>query len=204
MVWPQNIEYCSLCYIVGPSCWSILFIIVFNVFYWSTVDLWCCINFCCTEKRFHSISIYIHSLYIGTHSVYVYTHSLYICTHSVYICTHSLHICTHSIYIYIHTLYIYVHILYTYIHTHTHSFYFLFHHSWTTEYWMFLSVLCSRTSLLMHSIYNSWRLLTPDTQSIPPSLPHRVSPWQPQICPLLDIRFSLFIDGFLLGKEEWK
>ena len=45
--------------------------------------------------------------------------------------------------------------------------------------WIYFPVLCSRTLLFIHSLYNSLHLLISNSQFIPPPPP---PPWQPQAC----------------------
>ena len=48
-------------------------------------------------------------------------------------------------------------------------------------YWIWFSVLYMKTLFFIHSVYESWNLLTPTSQFIP-SLPP--PPWQPPVCSL--------------------
>ena len=58
-----------------------------------------------------------------------------------------------------------------YVCMHIHVlFSFLFQYG-LSQYWMSLPLLYSRTLLFIHSLCNSWHLLTPSSQSIPPPLP---------------------------------
>ena len=66
--------------------------------------------------------------------------------------------------------------IYMYTHTHTHRdihslFLHSFHSRCTIGYWIWFSVLHSRTLLCIHSIYSSLHLLTPTSYFIPASTP---------------------------------
>ena len=79
---------------------------------------------------------------------------------------------------------------YIYIHS---LFHIIFHHVPSRDWTKFL-VLCSRTSLSIHSKYNSLHLLTLNSQSIPLPPP---PPWQPHVCwPFLRVCFCS-VDRFI-------
>ena len=74
--------------------------------------------------------------------------------------------------------------LYTYIHSFLYSF-----PLWLiTGYWIQFPVLCSRTLLFIHPIYNGLHLPTPNSQTV--ILPCHSQPWQPQVSSLC---LSLFL-----------
>ena len=57
-----------------------------------------------------------------------------------------------------------------------------------TGYWIWFPVLYSRTSLFIHSLYNSLHLLTPNSHSIPPPPPSPLA-----ITSLFSMSVSLFL-----------
>ena len=69
--------------------------------------------------------------------------------------------------------------IYIYTHTHTHTHTLFFQNSlplwFSTGHWIEVSVLYSGTLLFIHSVYNSWHLLTPNSQSIPPLTPSHLA-----------------------------
>ena len=61
------------------------------------------------------------------------------------------------------------------------AFHILFNYGLITGYWIEFPVPYSRTLQFIHSISNSWRLLTPNSQACPPP---PLCLWQPQVCSL--------------------
>ena len=72
-------------------------------------------------------------------------------------------------------------------------FHVLFHHGLSRDI-EYSSLLCSRTLLSIHSIYNSSHLLIPNSQYF---LPHPRPPWQPQVHSLCLWVCFCFIDMFI-------
>ena len=88
--------------------------------------------------------------------------------------------------------------VYTHTHTHTHICTLLFSYYLPScsipRDWIWFPGLYSRTSWLIHSECNSLHLLTPNSQSIPFTLP---APWQSQVCsPCLWVCFCS-VDRFI-------